>query len=81
MGPLGVLEATVIGLLLGGILALALLLRAGPRLRTEVATNLRAALYLRAAPSVARRSRAETVPLAVALAVAAVGVMLYAGGV
>jgi Flp pilus assembly protein protease CpaA len=80
LGPREVVLATAAGLVLGGLLALAVILRAGAGLRSEVRTNLRTALFQAQLPAVPRRRPSERVPLAVALGAAAVAVLLLSGG-
>jgi prepilin peptidase CpaA len=73
LGPRGALGATLWGLVLGGGLALVWLARRRA-LRREVTANLVGALALTQLPSVERRESADTLPLGVALAAAAVAV-------
>jgi prepilin signal peptidase PulO-like enzyme (type II secretory pathway) len=80
LGPWGVAWAVLFGLAAGGLLALVTLAAGGPALRAEVATNLRNAWLMQRVPEVARRPARKMVPLAVALAAAAVAVLVRAGG-
>jgi prepilin peptidase CpaA len=80
LGPWGVAWAVLFGLAAGGLLALVTLAAGGAALRAEVATNLRNAWLMQRVPEVARRPARKMVPLAVALAAAAVGVLVRAGG-
>ena len=80
LGPMGATLAVLFGLAGGGLLALLALASGGSALRAEVATNLRNALYAQRIPVIARRPASKMIPLAVALAAAAVGVLVHHGG-
>lgn len=80
LGPRGALLTALFGLVGGGIHGLVITARGGRALRSEVAGNLRWAMFALRAPAVPRRRRSELVPLAVSIATAAVGVLLYFGG-
>lgn len=80
LGPAGVAWAVLSGLAAGGLLALVTLAVGGAALRGEVATNLKNAWLAQRVPVVGRRPAGKRVPLAVALAAAAVGVLVHAGG-
>ena len=79
VGATGVVWVTAIGLALGGVVAAAMLAMAPQAMRREVVGNLRAAVILLESPHAPRRARAQMVPLAVALAAAAIG-WVFAGG-
>jgi prepilin peptidase CpaA len=79
LGPAATFWATAFGLAGGGLLAVALALANGPAFRAEVATNLRNAGLSMTFPAAPRRERGKLVPLAVALAGAAIG-MYFAKG-
>jgi prepilin peptidase CpaA len=80
LGPRAMLAATLGGLLLGGLIALGLLVRAPRRLRREVLANLRHVVLLARLPAVPARPAAAQVPLATALAVAAIATRYGMGG-
>ena len=80
LGPAGAAWSVLIGLALGGLLAAATLALGGAALRAEVATNLKNALYAQRVPVVRRRPASKVVPLAVALAAAALAVLVQQGG-
>jgi Flp pilus assembly protein protease CpaA len=72
--------STIIGLAGGGVIALVIALTGGAELRTEVLGNLRSAAFTMSAPHAPRREKRQLVPMAVALAGAALGVFFAAGG-
>lgn len=74
-----VLWSTLVGLALGGLLALFIAVRGGAALRAEVMTHMTSAL-LTLRPDAPLRSRAQTVPLGVALAGGALLVLFLHGG-
>ncbi|HJZ89101.1 MAG TPA: A24 family peptidase [Polyangia bacterium] len=78
LGPARTLEAALVGLALGGFLALLIALK-HQTLRREVATNLLLAAS-GAAIRPERRARAQTVPLGAALAAGALAVALFERG-
>jgi prepilin peptidase CpaA len=80
LGPLDVGWAALFGLAGGGLIALAILLRGGAALRAEVATNLKTAALVGASPYAPRRPKSQLVPMALPLAVAAIGVLVFRGG-
>jgi prepilin peptidase CpaA len=78
LGP-AVLWATLAGLAVGGLLAVAIVVRGGSALRAEVGSNVQTAFFT-LAPDAPVRARAETVPLAVGLAAGALLVLCLQGG-
>jgi prepilin peptidase CpaA len=79
LGPTGVLYAGLLGLAGGGVLAVGLAIAGGGALRRQVAGNIKAAALTLTAPVAPRREQRLVVPMAVPLAVAAVGVFLLRG--
>jgi len=80
LGPERGLEAIVLGLAGGGVLALVITLLGGRALRAEVLENLKFAFFTQRDPQPPRRPAAQKVPLGVALGAAAVAVLVLAGG-
>jgi Flp pilus assembly protein protease CpaA len=70
----------LIGLAGGGLISLAIAATGGASLRGEVAVNLQNAYWSRGMPDVPRRGNGQMVPMAVALASAALGVFAARGG-
>jgi Flp pilus assembly protein protease CpaA len=70
----------LIGLAGGGLISLAIAATGGASLRGEIAVNLQNAYWTRDMPSVPRRGNGQMVPMAVALAGAAIGVFAARGG-
>jgi prepilin peptidase CpaA len=70
----------LIGLAGGGFISLAIAATGGRELRGEVAMNLQNAYWTRGMTQVPRRANVQMVPMAVALAAAAVGVFAARGG-
>jgi prepilin peptidase CpaA len=80
LGPTLAFWSTLFGLAAGGVIAAIIALRGGARLRSDVATNLKNAALSMSLPEAPKRGRAELVPMAVALAGAALGVYFARGG-
>ncbi len=70
----------LIGLAGGGLISLAVAATGGTSLRSDIAVNLQNAYLAREMPQVARRGNTQMVPMAVALASAAIGVFAARGG-
>jgi prepilin peptidase CpaA len=79
MSPTLAFWSTIIGLAGGGLIALAIALTNGAALRREVSLHLRTAALAMSTPHAPRRERHQLVPMAVALAGAAIGVFLAGG--
>jgi prepilin peptidase CpaA len=80
LGPAAAFWATAVGLAGGGLVAFGMFLVGGATLRAEVSTNLRNAALTWTVPKVARRGRGQLVPMALALAGAAIGMYFAQGG-
>lgn len=80
LGPMGVVWTALFGLAGGGLVAAAIALSGGRQLVAEVAGNVKASLYTLEAPHAPRRQRRYLVPLALPLAIAALGVLWATGG-
>ncbi len=80
LGPTLSFWSTLFGLAGGGLIAGLIALRGGAALRADVAANLKNAALSMSLPDAPRRGRGQLVPMAVALASAAVGVY-FPGGV
>jgi prepilin peptidase CpaA len=76
LGPAATFWATVFGLAGGGVLAAAMAIGSGAAFRAEVATNLKNAALSMSFPTAPRREANKLVPLALALAGAAIGMYL-----
>jgi hypothetical protein len=70
----------LLGLAGGGLLAASIAIAGGASMRRAVATNVTRSLITLTAPVAPARGRRHTVPLAVPLAAAAVGMWLATGG-
>jgi prepilin peptidase CpaA len=70
----------LVGLAGGGLISLAIAATGGVSLRGDVRVNLENAYWTRSVPAIARRGDGQMVPMAVALASAAIGVFLARGG-
>ena len=73
LGPAAIFWATAFGLAGGGVTAGVLAVANGPAFRAEVATNLKNAALSMSFPTAPRREGGKVVPLALALAGAAIG--------
>lgn len=80
LGPVAAFWATAVGLAGGGLVAFGMFLVGGATLRAEVSTNLRNAALTWTVPKVAKRGRGQLVPMALALAGAAIGMYFAQGG-
>jgi prepilin peptidase CpaA len=79
LGPFDAALAGLFGLAGGGIIAVALTVMGGARLRREVAATITTSVMTMTAPIAPRRARALVVPLAVPIAAAAIGIFLARG--
>ncbi len=80
LGPQLTFWSTLFGLAAGGLIAAAIALRGGRALRGDVAANLKNAALSMSLPEAPRRGRGQLVPMALALAGAAIAVYVSRGG-
>lgn len=80
LGPTLAFWSTLFGLAGGGVIAGIIALRGGAALRADIATNLKNAALSMSLPEAPRRGPGQLVPMAVALAGAAIGVYFSQGG-
>lgn len=80
LGPVAGFWATAFGLAGGGLVALGMFVVGGATLRAEVSANLQNAALTWTVPKAPRRGRGQLVPMALALAGAAIGMYFAQGG-